>query len=145
MSVGSLGNLGSALAGTGVSGSGASNASGSNPTEQDFLTLLSAELQYQDPSQPVDSTQFIAELAQFSTLSGINNMETTLQSVLQAVQSGSNPLLAAAGLIGKQVTTATGSGTVTSVSMESGQTGGITLDVSGLGSVSLADVTGVSS
>jgi flagellar hook assembly protein FlgD len=36
--------------------------------EQTFLQLLVAQLQYQDPSQPADGTQFVTQLAQFSDL-----------------------------------------------------------------------------
>lgn len=130
---------------TGAAGQSGTSNSGATPTEQNFLTLLGAELQYQDPSNPVNSTQFIAELAQFSTLSGINAMQTTLKSILQAVQGGTNPLLSASALLGKQVTTAKGSGTVTSVSMPSGQTGAVQLDVKGLGTVNLSELTGIAS
>ena len=47
--------------------------------KNDFLTLLAAQLQYQDPMEPLKDTDFIAQLAQFSSLeqmSGINTMMT---------------------------------------------------------------------
>jgi flagellar basal-body rod modification protein FlgD len=52
--------------------------------ESDFLTLLTTQLQYQDPTQPMDSTAFVAQLAQFSALEQMTNVNTTLTSMLTA-------------------------------------------------------------
>ena len=74
--------------------------------KDDFLTLLVAQLQHQDPLNPAESTEFTAQLAQFSSLEQLQNIETTLngfevyQSTLNNIQSS--------GFIGKTVT-ATGS------------------------------------
>jgi len=74
--------------------------------KEDFLTLLVAQLQHQDPLNPAESTEFTAQLAQFSSLEQLQNIETTLngfelyQSTLNNIQSS--------GFIGKTVT-ATGS------------------------------------
>lgn len=133
---------------TGTSGPSSSSGS-SNPTsklgESAFLTLLSAELKYQNPLQPMNNTQFVAELAQFSQLSAVNSQTSTLQQILQAVQgggSGSNSLINASQLIGKVVTTQSGqSGAVTSVSQTST---GLTFDVSGIGTIKPSDITKVS-
>lgn len=43
-------------------------AAGNLGNEQTFLQLLVAQLQYQDPLQPTDGTQFVTQLAQFSDL-----------------------------------------------------------------------------
>lgn len=107
--------------------------------ESSFLTLLSAELKYQNPLKPMNNTTFIGELAQFSTLSATTSEGATLKSILSAIQ-GQNPLLAASQLVGKTVTTAQGQGQVTGVTTASG---GVTLDVKGLGTVSLSSLTGV--
>ncbi len=107
--------------------------------ESSFLTLLSAELKYQNPLKPMNNTTFIGELAQFSTLSATTSEGATLKSILSAIQ-GENPLLAASQLVGKTVTTAQGQGQVTGVTTASG---GVTLDVKGLGTVSLSSLTGV--
>jgi flagellar basal-body rod modification protein FlgD len=110
--------------------------------EQAFLTLLSAELQYQDPLQPMDNTQFVAELAQFSQLAAVTSQTSTLQKILQAVQQNASSLVDASQLIGKVVTTAGGeSGQVTAVM--SG-TSGLTFDVSGVGTVPASQLTGIS-
>jgi len=62
-------------------------------TEQTFLQLLVAQLQNQDPLQPQDGTQFVAQLAQFSSLEQEIQMRTDLDSINQslnppATQSG---------------------------------------------------------
>lgn len=125
--------------GTGSSASGSTNLPG-GLNESSFLTLLSAELKYQNPLHPMNNTTFIGELAQFSTLSATTSEETTLKSILSAVQ-GQNPLMAAAQLIGKTVTTTNGQGQVTGVTTSSS---GVTLDVKGLGTVAISALTGVS-
>ncbi|MBS0255321.1 MAG: flagellar biosynthesis protein FlgD [Proteobacteria bacterium] len=47
----------------------------------DFLKLMTTQLQNQDPTAPTDNTQMIAQMAQFSSLSGINDMSATLKSI----------------------------------------------------------------
>jgi flagellar basal-body rod modification protein FlgD len=74
--------------------------------KDDFLTLLVAQLQHQDPLNPAESTEFTAQLAQFSSLEQLENIDATLsgfevyQATLNNIQSS--------GFIGKTVT-ATGS------------------------------------
>ena len=61
--------------------------SGGTPTESMFLQLLVAQLQYQDPTNPQDPTQFVGELAQFSQLEqtlGIRQDTDTIVSDLTA-------------------------------------------------------------
>lgn len=43
----------------------------------DFFQLLSAEMQYQDPTNPTSNDQFMEEMAQFSTLEAMQNLEKT--------------------------------------------------------------------
>ncbi|KUR72735.1 hypothetical protein AQZ52_05765 [Novosphingobium fuchskuhlense] len=47
----------------------------------DFIKLLTAQLQNQDPTTPVDNSQMIAQLAQFSSLSAANSTSDTLKSI----------------------------------------------------------------
>jgi flagellar basal-body rod modification protein FlgD len=49
--------------------------------ENQFLTLLTTELQNQDPTQPTDPTQFVTQLAQFSTVEQLTQSNTTLTSI----------------------------------------------------------------
>jgi len=67
----------------------------------DFLALMTAPLKNQDPFQPVDNTQMVAQMAQFSSLSGITEMSTTLKSI--AGKLGATSLNDAIGYVGKNV------------------------------------------
>jgi flagellar basal-body rod modification protein FlgD len=49
--------------------------------QADFLKLLTAQLQNQDPFDPVDNTQMVSQMAQFSQLSGITDMNATLTTI----------------------------------------------------------------
>ena len=49
---------------------------GQNLGEQDFLHLLVTQLTNQDPLNPQDQNAFLAELAQYSTVEGVNNLQT---------------------------------------------------------------------
>ncbi|HAX72552.1 MAG TPA: flagellar hook capping protein [Firmicutes bacterium] len=64
-----------------------------------FLKLLSAQLQYQDPTQPMDNTQMILQMAQFSTIEQLNNLNTQFSYFMEmsTIQSGAN-------MVGKEVT-----------------------------------------
>ena len=82
-----------------------SSSSSASPTttlgKDDFLKLLTTELQNQDPTQPVDDTQFVAELAQFSSLEQLQNISSQMNTLITASSSSSE--MAATALIGKQV------------------------------------------
>ena len=56
----------------------------SNPLGQDaFLRLLVTQLQHQDPTSPQDDSQFIAQLAQFSSLEKLTTMDKSLTRIMQ--------------------------------------------------------------
>jgi flagellar basal-body rod modification protein FlgD len=44
---------------------------------KDFISLLTKQLTTQDPTAPTDNSQMVAQMAQFSTLSGITQLNTT--------------------------------------------------------------------
>ena len=67
--------------------------------KEDFLKLLCAQLQQQDPMSPVDDTQFMGQLYQMSTLEAQENLTTDFEAFTQ-----SDALLGATALIGKTIT-----------------------------------------
>ncbi len=52
---------------------------GSKMDKDAFLQLLVAQMKYQDPMEPTDNTQYVAQLAQFSSLEAMNNMGETME------------------------------------------------------------------
>lgn len=94
----------------GSSSTAVTNASNSTLGKDDFLKLLVSQLKNQDPMNPMQGTEFASQLAQFSSVEQLQNLNTTLTQSVQAnqlmTQSIGNSL--AATLIGKDVR-ATGS------------------------------------
>jgi len=66
-------------------------ASDALANEQTFLQLLVAQLQNQDPTQPMDGTQFVTQLAQFSTLEQELAMRQDLDKIAGAVSAQTTP------------------------------------------------------
>ena len=115
------------------SSSSSSSSSSGQLNEQDFLNLLVAQLQYQDPLNPTSDTDMVAEEAQLSTVQGITQLDSSLQTMLSA------------SLIGKTVSytptdsSTSQSGVVSGVTMSDGQTQ-LTI---GSNTVDLSQVTGI--
>lgn len=89
-----------------ASNSSISGLSGQVMGSNDFLKLLTTELQNQDPMQPMDDTQSVAQLAQFSALSATQELNQSFQNF----QSNFG-VMQTAGLIGKNVTVVSTDGT----------------------------------
>lgn len=49
--------------------------------QEDFLRLMTAQLQAQDPFKPLDNTQMVAQMAQFSSLAGISEVNQSLKAI----------------------------------------------------------------
>lgn len=82
-----------------------SNAVNKTLGKDDFLKLLTTELRNQDPLQPMDNKDFIAQMAQFSSLEQMNNVAKSMEDLKTSMtgffQQGL--LNQGAALIGKQV------------------------------------------
>jgi flagellar basal-body rod modification protein FlgD len=79
---------------------------GEDMGKQDFLTLFTAQLKNQDPLDPVKNEAFVAQLAQFSQLEALTNMQTSLDSFVASMSN--ERMLSSTNLIGKKVAVAGG-------------------------------------
>lgn len=82
-------------------------APASAANEQRFLKLLVTQLKNQDPLNPMENAQLTSQLAQMSTVSGIEKMNATLQTML--AQSSAGQMMQAAGMVGRWALTPAGS------------------------------------
>src|SRR6266567_9292231 len=83
---------------SGTSGSGA--AAGATLGGTNFLTLMLAQLKNQDPTSPVDSNQFLNQLAQLSEVQGITQLNTSFSALSNSLSS--SQALQASSLLGRQ-------------------------------------------
>lgn len=116
-------------------------------TQQNFLQVLMTQLSYQDPLKPMDNSQFLAQLAQFSTL-GLMQQQNNDTETLLAIQSATQTV----GLLGRsvQVTTNTGQeiGTVNAITFQTDGTPQLTVKLADgtiLTGIGLSQVSQVSS
>jgi flagellar basal-body rod modification protein FlgD len=83
---------------------GSSGGSGTDSVKADtdkFMTLLVTQLQNQDPLNPMDNSQMTSQLAQLQTVTGINTLNTTLNSLTSSYQT--SEAMQATNLIGHGV------------------------------------------
>ncbi len=69
--------------------------------QQDFLDLMVTQLQNQDPTKPMDSDQFLGQLAQFASVSGLDQLNSSFGALASSLVS--TQALEAAPLVGKDV------------------------------------------
>ncbi len=69
--------------------------------KEEFLKLFTNQLKYQDPLKPMESTEFTAQLAQFSSLEQLFNINNGLEQMLSFQGSMNNGMTA--GFIGRSV------------------------------------------
>jgi len=101
--------------------------------QNDFLKLMVAQLQAQDPLQPANTNEYITELAQFTQVEQMTNL------------AASNELSGAVQLIGRTVTYSGSSGSLVTGKVQSVQStaSGTTVTVEGTPGVSLTSITEV--
>lgn len=78
--------------------------------KDDFLKLLITQMQNQDPTEPMENTQFIAQMAQFSSLEQMTNMSNSFQKMANYITETT-----ATSALGKTVELNVGDTTVTGV------------------------------
>lgn len=112
--------------------------------KMEFLKMFMTQLKNQDPTQPVDSTQMLAQQAQFASLEQMQNLNTNLVTLLamQNVSQATN--LIGKTVTGKDSTGASVSGTVIGISFAGGVSN-LRVDIGGgvTANVKLPDVTRV--
>jgi flagellar basal-body rod modification protein FlgD len=93
---------------TGASGATSSSSSSSSSassvgglTMSDFLTLMTAQLQNQDPLNPTDSNQFLQQLSELSTVEGITQLNTSMSTLSNSMLS--SQALTSASLVGQGI------------------------------------------
>lgn len=132
----------STLAGLGIgrtaTGPAVQTAASNTLNQSDFLKLMTAQMQNQDPFDPVDNTQMVAQMAQFSSLAGISEMSSTLKAISDKL--GATTASDAMAYIGKTVLTP---GTTAYGRTSGGLAGAVELgDAASKVTVTIADANG---
>jgi flagellar basal-body rod modification protein FlgD len=112
-STGATGSTGSAAGAGGsgaASGGGATGVAGATLGGTDFLSLMLAQLKNQDPTSPVDSNTFLAQLAELSQVQGIQQLNASFSALQSSLVS--NQALQASSLLGHQAMVASATGTL---------------------------------
>ena len=103
MSINPTNSITGATASTAASVSSAVSAGGM--TQTDFLKLMTAQLQAQDPTKPVDNSQFISQMAQFSQLSSTQDLVGSVKTLNSTVNGAlqTSQVLGSSNLVNRQV------------------------------------------
>ncbi|WP_426700501.1 flagellar hook assembly protein FlgD [Rhodanobacter sp. Col0626] len=109
-------------------------------SQSDFLKLMTTQLQAQDPTNPVDNSQFVSQMAQFSQLSATQDLLTSVNTLGSTVNGAlqTSQVLGSSSLVNRQVlvpaTTIDYSGEAV--------TGAVNVETAGNVSVNIVDATG---
>lgn len=105
---------------TATSGKTGDSTTGASTLGKDsFLQLLVTQMQNQNPLDPQDNTQFVAQLAQFSSLETMQNLSTSVDAIGGMYQS--SQALQASSLVGRSVIVDSGSTNVDTTKTMTGQ------------------------
>jgi flagellar basal-body rod modification protein FlgD len=128
---------GSSTSSTASKGTAAAAKDGNTVNQADFMQLLVAQLQNQDPLNPLDSANFSAQLAQFSSLQQLTEINSELKGA--GTSGGSSGKFDAVGFLGKDV-----QGASTAIDVQKGvaTTLDYTLDTSNIVEAKIVDARG---
>jgi len=105
--------------------------------QDDFLKLMTTQMKFQDPFKPMDSSPFLGQIAQFSTVSGIEKLNASFSSLTSSLQS--DQTLQAAQLVGHGVLVPADEGYLF---QDEGLGGAVDLPASGQAIVEIRDAGG---
>lgn len=91
-----------------IGSAGTTNLQANSLGMEDFLKILLTQLTYQDPLKPMDNQQFMAQMAQFTSLEQTQQLNNKIATLI-----GNQAALQSVGLIGKTVDITTSNGAVT--------------------------------
>ncbi|MBT8623094.1 flagellar hook assembly protein FlgD [Polynucleobacter paneuropaeus] len=77
------------------------SASSASQIQDQFMTLLVAQMKYQDPTNPMNSAEMTSQMAQISTVDGVNKLNDSMNSLLTQMQT--NEAYQASSMVGKSV------------------------------------------
>ena len=84
-----------------AAGTAAEKAKNDSLGQADFLLLMTTQLQHQDPLKPMDNAQMVSQLAQMSTVQGIDSLNSTLNGFSASMTN--DQILKASSLVGHEV------------------------------------------
>ena len=83
---------------TGSNATASSSSSSSLADESTFLQLLVAQIKNQDPTQPMDSTAFLSQLAQFSSLEQLVGIRQDIENQSSSTTAATDPAASTTGV-----------------------------------------------
>lgn len=101
--------------------------------QDQFMTLMLTQMKNQDPLKPMENGEFLAQLAQFNTVSGIQDLQKSFSDFASSMQT--NQALQASGLVGRSVLVASETGVLSQGASLDGQinlpqsTAGLSMDI----------------
>jgi flagellar basal-body rod modification protein FlgD len=118
---------GTGAATSATSSTASSSANSGSSLQNTFLQLLVTQLQNQDPTNPMDSSQMTSQLAEINTVTGISQLNTSLSSLstqLNAGQTSQSALLIGSSVLapGNSITVASGTANTFGIQLASAET-----------------------
>lgn len=97
-----------AYTGLGASTSGAVAPKKTSLGQEQFLKLMTTQMTHQDPTKPMQNGEFLSQMAQFGTVSGIQDLQQSFKDFAASISS--DQALQAASLVGRTVSAPSGEG-----------------------------------